>query len=117
MMESFNKDVKYVNCVFLPKYLSVMDKSFFSRDILSSRGLSWLPGSHLNSHSSSAKQQLVMEKIFDGVSKQILRSAKKKNLGLTSKNFPIHRKLVNLYKTDFEFCGYHESLHQLQSLL
>merc|ERR1719341_3090122 len=43
MMESFNKDVK---------------------DILSSRGLSWLPGSHLNSHSSSAKQQLLMDKIF-----------------------------------------------------
>ena len=52
-----------------------MDVMLTTRDILSSRGLSWLPGSHMNSHTSDDREDLDMKKIFDGVSKPILRSA------------------------------------------
>jgi len=84
------------------KYHKIIKMETFNRDvkaILSSRGLSWLPGSHMNSHSTNDKEELVMKKVFNGVNKQILR------------------KLIDLYRMDFEFCGYHESLQELQSLL
>ena len=55
--------------------MNVMNTSFIPRDILKSRGLSWLPGSHMNSHSSNNREELVMKKVFNGVSKPILRSA------------------------------------------